>query len=708
MPHNQIRVAAIILAIAIVVSNTQLSAHADDDTKTDVPLRKVVLFSSGVGYFEHNGKVNENASVDLKFHVDDINDLLKSMVVQDLGGGTVSTVTYGSRDPVSKTLKTFAIDLTSNPTMPELLGQIRGEKITIEGPNKITGTILGVEKRQRKVADNEVLNYYVINLLTENGLRSLPLEGISSISLNNKQLDEELQKALVILALGHSTDKKTVSLSFQGMGERPVRIGYIQETPLWKTSYRLVLNNDKKPQLQGWAIVENATEFDWGNVDLTLISGRPVSFRMDLYQPLYVQRPTVVPELYASLMPQLYDQDLIAKQKAFEGLARNESKKADGLYRDRKELAAKGRPGRAAQQLGQGAIGDYAAPRTPGVNTAMESEEMDMLQSVKSLADAGEVGELFQYKIETPVKLDRQRSAMLPIVNGEIEAKKVSIYNPNVQQKHPMNGLQFVNSTDLHLMQGPITVFDGGTYAGDARIRDMEPNGKRLLSYALDLSTEVASESKSSPDELVSVKINKGTLATIRKYSRTTTYTVKNSGSNDKHVLIEYAKDPNWKLVAPEKPEETTRNQYRFGVDAKPGEPAKLIVKEERIQHQSYTLTNIDSNTIYIYIRSGSVSESVKAALREVIQRKQALSEITRERSQYSQEIAQISKEQSRIRSNMAALDRNSDLYIRYVKKFTTQEDNIEDLRDKIAALIVKENKLRKELDLYLQNLNIG
>ena len=96
-----------------------------------------------------------------------------------------------------------------------------------------------------------------------------------------------------MLATAHSTDKKTVTLNFLGDGKRPVRVGYIQETPIWKTSYRLVLKDKEQPFLQGWAIVENTTEEDWDDVDLTLVSGRPISFIMDLYQPLYVQRPVV-------------------------------------------------------------------------------------------------------------------------------------------------------------------------------------------------------------------------------------------------------------------------------------------------------------------------------------------------------------------------------------------------------------------------------
>jgi hypothetical protein len=241
-------------------------ASAQDKADEAVPLKKLVLFNSGVGYFEHSGNVEGDASVDLKFNVDDVNDLLKSMVTQDLGGGRISTVIYGSRDTITRTLKTFSIDLTTSPTIDELLVQIRGEKVEVESPNKVTGTILGVERRKRKV-DDDVVEYDVLNLVTATGLKSVSLEQVSSIKLLNEKLDAELRQALLILATGNSTDKKTVSLKFLGEGKRPVRIGYIQETPVWKTSYRHVLSDEGQPQLQGWAIVENQTESDWSNVN---------------------------------------------------------------------------------------------------------------------------------------------------------------------------------------------------------------------------------------------------------------------------------------------------------------------------------------------------------------------------------------------------------------------------------------------------------
>lgn len=685
-------VAMIVAGLAAGVSR----AVAQDPRGPQLPVRRVVLYNSGVGYFEHQAVVEGDVRVDLKFNVDDVNDLLKSMVLQDEGGGNIATITYGSKDPITKTLKTFAIDLTTNPTLAELLSQVRGEVVEIEAASKIVGTIVGVERRRQPAGKDQVVEVEYLNLLTEQGLRSVELASVGRIRLAKQSLNEELVKALAVLALGHATDKKTVSLNFQGQGERRVRVGYIQETPIWKTSYRLVIGDDGRPFIQGWAIVENTTEEDWTDVQLTLVSGRPISFVMNLYDPLYVPRPLVEPELFASLRPQTYGQDLSEADEQVEG-------RAEKAARQRLQALANGAaPAAPAASAGRPGLEGGGARR------AAKDRAIDLQRGVRSVAEAGEVGELFQYVIESPVSLPRQQSAMLPIVQGSVEGRKVSIYNPAVHAKHPLNGLYLKNSTGLHLMQGPITVFDGGAYAGDAQIEDLAPDAQRLISYALDLDTEVAPESKGYPEQFVSVRIAKGVLYASRKLQRGQEYTIKNSSLKSKEVIIEYPLEYGWTLVTPNEPTEKTREVYRFAVTAEPGKSAKLLVSEEQVVEQAVNLNNLDDPNIQLYIRAPVASEQVQQALREVLRRKREIERLALEQQQLELQLAAISQEQARIRENMAQLERNSDLYNRYVKKLNSQEDEVEQARAKIAELVQQIASKRKALDDYLLGLELN
>jgi hypothetical protein len=668
------------------------------------------MFSSGVAFFEHAGQVDGNAQVEMKFDVKDINDLLKSMVLQDEGGGRISTVSYGSKDPLTRTLATFSIDLTQNPTLADLLNQIRGEQIELDAPTKIAGVILGVEKRQAPAGkDGPAVEVAFLNLLTDDGLRSVSLDGVGRIKLQNEKLDAELRQALLVLATSKSQDKKAVSLNFLGQGMRPVRVGYVQEAPIWKTSYRLVLSDDAPPFLQGWAIVENTTESDWNDVGLTLVSGRPISFVMDLYEPLYVDRPEIKPELYASLRPRAYDQDLALRDDRFlrDGQQGGEQAQAGQL------AGRASRLGRELRTAGGAPMGGTAGGYGfAGIAARAESLEakavLDLQQGVQSIAQTSNVGELFRYHIATPVKLARGKSAMLPIVNESVKGDKVSIYNELTHVKHPLNGLRLKNSTELHLMQGPITVFDDNAYAGDAQIHDLPPGSERLISYALDLDAEVAPTVKQQPAAIVSVRINKGTVLTSYKHTRTKSYVVKNSGKKAKQVLVEYPIEQPWKLVEPKQPSEKTRGQYRFHVQADAGKPATLNVNEEHTQRETIALANLDDGRIQLLLSAPQVSDAVKHALRDVVQRKLAIQQAGQKRQELERQIAVIEAEQKRIRENMAQLPKDSDLFRRYVTKFTEQEDQVDALRQQVTAGVAEENRLQKSLDDFLTNLNLS
>ncbi len=691
------------LAACATTSAAESQAAADS-----LPLKQVVLFTSGVGFFQHAGRVTDDATVEMKFATDRINDLLKSMVLEDLGGGTVSSVSYASRDPITKTLGTFAVNLTDNPSMGQILGRLRGEKIEVDAAAPALGTIVGVEKRTVPAGENKTVEKEFVTLLTAEGLKTLALDTITRIKLVDARLQGELEKALAVLALGHDNDKKAVTLNFTGKGPRDVRVGYVQESPLWKTSYRLVVDDEAaadgtaKALLQGWAIVENTTDQDWKDVRMSLVSGRPISFVMDLYQPLSVPRPLVMPELYASLMPQVYGQDLAA---------------ADGRFRARggeeDALARKSQAGAGAdtavvdaeRRLAEAVPFGAAASRA---EAARDERMFAAAANVRSLAQGEKLGELFRYEIEKPVTIERQRSAMLPIVGEKVEAEKVAIYDEAVLAKHPLSGLRLVNSTKLNLMQGPVTVFEAGAYAGDARIEDMAPGSERLVSYAVDLDVEVNPRIEQQPEEIVGVRIVKGTLIATRKYARKKVFEIKNSNEKPVKLLVEHPREAGWNLVDPKQAAETTRDRHRFAVTAESGKPVTLAVAEERPDVQHVALTNLADGMILFYSRSKTASPAVKEALEQVIAKKRAIEEIVRAKQEQEREIQVVEQEQNRIRQNMAQLDRTNELYAKYVRKFAEQEDRVEAIRKAIAGLVQREQEARQALDDYLSAVELN
>ncbi len=690
-------------AQAAGTQTTEQAWTARDSTgeQTSVPIRKVVLFSSGVGYFEHAGEVEGNAATELRFKSVQINDVLKSLVLEDLGGGRAGTIVYPSQDPLSKTLSSFQVDLSEDPSLGELLDQLRGADVAVSvHGEELTGTILGLETKSRVVEDTGLSEQkWWINILTDAAIRSIPLESVQKIELKDPQLEAELHKALRALAQSRDQDKKPVEIGFTGDGRRPVRIGYIVETPIWKTTYRLLMPDEdgEKGKLQGWAIIENQTESDWNDVQLSLVSGRPISFVQDLYQPLYVPRPVVRPQLYASLTPQSYGAG-IAEAKVSE---LGDKVDATTMARRGRGFAGGGGFG------GLGAQNPFSGGDAEGRLYAYSAAPLDAAASVAALAQAADVGELFQYTVDG-VSLPRRQSAMIPIVTDDVDVERVSIYNQAVLSGNPLNGAILTNTTDKHLLQGPVTVLDDHTYAGDARIDNLPPGQHRLLSYAVDLDVNVNIRSGGQHSNVQTAKIVKGTLEIQRKDVASQDYVLDNKGERNKVLVIEHPRRSDWRLVDTDKPFETTDALYRFKLDVPSGKTVKLPVTEETVRSQSITLLSAETGAFENYSRTGEIPADVRDALAKVIEYKSALIDTQRLIDKRRARVQEITTEQQRIRANMSTVPRDSTYYGRLLSKLDVQETELDKLRVEIDELTSRSEQQRKALEDYLAGLNVS
>ncbi|MBN9118275.1 MAG: DUF4139 domain-containing protein [Planctomycetes bacterium] len=698
------------------------AGEAKQDLKpaTNLPITRVVLFNSGVGYFSRSGEVEGDARVDLTFPESDINDLLKSMVLEDFGKGHISAVSYDSREPIARTLSSFAINLTGTPTYAGIVAQMRGERVEVavsptaaNQPGKLTGTIVGVEK-QKVPAGNTTVDADILNLWCAEGLRAVKITDVQSLRFANPVIESEFRRALDVLALSHDSQKKAVQLHFAGQGKRQVQVGYVVEAPIWKTSYRLVLADKEKPYLQGWAMVENPTDEDWGAVKMALVSGRPISFKMDLYNPLYISRPTVEPELFASLRPVTYS-----------GGFGNGTAAAHAARPTDEALARAPRPGAAPMAPGfaggpgggggfDGRMGLAGADKAKDADRKAYANDVGRelagrmnTGTVGNAATAGALGDFFQYVIDHPVTLSRQKSAMLPIVGKDIEGSRVSIYNPAVQAKHPLLGLRFKNTSGAHLNQGPITVFEGSVYAGDTRVLDVQPNEERLLSYAIDLGTEVDPKAGAGAQKITSVKAVKGIVTTVTKVTDEKTYRIVNRSQTDRTLLIEHPNrtSQQFKLVDTDKPVEDTPEVYRFQTAVKAGETKSFTVKEERDITQTVTLTNGAENQIRYFISLSEASPQLKEALKVALKVKGEWDVARRDLEDVVRDLQRLNADQDRIRKNLRETPKEAEVYQTYLKKLADQEKEIDALTAKQKKLMAGEFAARKKYEDYLANI---
>ncbi|OQA29188.1 MAG: hypothetical protein BWY59_00483 [Verrucomicrobia bacterium ADurb.Bin345] len=659
--------------------------------QAEVPLRNVVLFTSGVGYFERSAEIEGDSATELALKTDQMADLIKSLVLVDEGGGRISAVTYDARDPLDRTLKSFSVDLTDNPGLPALLNRMRGVPVRVKtASGELTGEVLGVEVHERWVDEQKFIEC-ALNVFSDGVIKSVLMDQVQWFEPLDEKVRADLAAALDTLASGLDRDKKTIRLNFAGKDKRRVRVGYMLEAPVWKTSYRLVLDEKGSALLQGWAHIENTTDEDWRGVQLALVSGRPISFIQNLYDPIYLRRPVVQNELYASAVPQLYGGavDSIAFGDESDVFAEQE-------FAAPKAFAV-GRAGGARLRRQDAAM----APAP-----AMAPAEM-LRETVQAAATGRETGELFSYPVDEPVTLPRRQSAMIPIVNKDVRLEKLSIYNEGADAKFPLNGVEFTNTTGLFLMQGPVSVFEDGIYAGDARLNDTARNEARLLSYAVDLASEVKPERKSAPERITSLKAVHGVLWVTRLYEDTTEYAVRNKRDKARRYLIEHPIRSDWELVEPAKGVEKTRDLYRCRTEVPAGKTEAVRFVERRNVSQSIMLSNISTDNIEFYLRQSRISSALKQALQKLAGLQAALAEVRAKRVDRERRVKEITDEQNRIRENMKAVARPSDSYSMWEGKLVQQEKELDRLRLEIEELRADEMKKQGEINDFIAKLNV-
>ncbi|WP_439621139.1 DUF4139 domain-containing protein [Gemmata sp.] len=743
IPLGALSCALLFLAPAVRGEPEMPARAAAADAKAvpaaDLPVTRIVLFNAGIGYFHREGEVTGDARVDLRFDEADVNDLLKSLVLTDAGGGKPRAVTYDNRLPVEYALKGFAVDVTENPSMGQLLHQVRGEKIEVadKSGTTLTGQIVSVEKPQAGPAAAAAPDER-INLLTDDGLQTVELKQVKKLKFVRPELQAEFKKALEVLAASRGDNKKTVSVAFGGNGKRRVAVGYVTEAPLWKTSYRLKIDEKGAVRLLAWATIENTTDEDWKEVKVSLVSGRPMTFQMDMYDPLFVPRPTVEPELFASLRPPMYQGNLNPTGMGM-GAGVNPGQGnlgfgAGGLGVGGGQLGQFGnfqggnfqggnfQGGQFGNQGGQfGIQGGFANPapylprvprpdvrtlygqrltfeeylgRSRGTVPPAADPDRPAAKTIRDPLDkqggalaAAEGGELFEVAIDGPVTLPRQKSALVPILDKEVTGSRVSIYNPTVLAKHPLLGLRVKNATGTPLAQGPVAVYDAGTFAGDARLPDVQKNEERLISYAVDLATEVVTTEKPKVGTVEVVRVVPGKVSAQTRWKWRTEYVIRNRDARDRTVIIEHPRVGDRKLVTPVRPAEVTRSFTRFEVPVKAGARETLEVTEESESGEAHALDGANTETLLYYSKMDATKPAVRAVLAKLLELRGKLEDTRGGIAAEHAALKEIADDQDRIRKNIERAPKESEAYKRYVKKFDDQETEIEKRQAKVKEL---------------------
>jgi hypothetical protein len=486
-------------------------------------------------------------------------------------------------------------------------------------------------------------------------------------------------------------------------------------------------------------VVENTSDEDWKDVRMALVSGRPMSFRMDLYQPLFVPRPVVEPNRFATLRPPSYSGPLGAgpggvgfgylggagqvgnggggqwgggRQGGLNlglngglNIGLNLGNQGGGNPDDTVGPPRQGDPRLTFEEL-QRRREQQREARDQAAKVGAAVAGLDATDGVTALASSEEVGDYFQYALEDHVTLPRQKSAMLPVVTQAVAGSRVSVYNPAVNARNPLLAVRFKNTTAQPLLEGPVSVFDGGVYAGDALLPDLQPTEERLLGYAIDQGTEVRTAAKTLPEHLVAVKMVKGVIRSTSTRREVRTYALRNRSPHDRVVLLQQPVRPDWKLVAPEKPPETSRGLYLFEVKAPAGKAVEYEVTEEKTDTGDYPARGISDDWLRDLGPDSPVSAKVREALQKVFDQRARVAAAHAEIGPLERQAAKLRDDQARVRANLGSVPYGSEPHKLWLAKVARQEEEIDKLDATLEEKRKQEAALDKELSALLEGLN--
>ncbi len=693
------------------------------DSASLLPVKRVVLYKNGVGYFEHSARVHSTQDLSIDFTTAQLNDVLKSLTAVDLGDGRVSSVRYNSIAPLDERLKSLRLPFGEQVTQAEYLTALRGARVEVRsGSATATGRLLSVEKIRKQRARDDFEDVTTFTIVSDAGeMRNFDLGSATSVRIAERELTAEVGRYLSLIGSSRARDVRRMSFTAAGSGDRDIFVSYISEVPVWKSTYRILFPEkpNEKPLLQGWAIVDNTIGEDWKDVQLSLVAGAPQSFMQDISQPFYVRRPVVPLPASVMLTPQSHEATLeqYAKLQAppspggshattslygivkdpsgaavsgarvtvrndETGVSQVTTTDAQGRYRfndiqagnsavfvnatgfQRFNLAniylGIGRNNEIDATLNLGTSSETVEVR--GETPVLNTDTAEIAATVEKQgaeAEGKSAGDFFEYKIKQKITIGKNQSALVPILQAHIDAEKVTLWNA---ESAPLRALWIKNTSGQVLDAGSFNVLEAETFAGEGVLETIHPDERRLLSYAGDSAVHVKYTDESSEKPFSRIRIAKGIMLMTSEEHKTNKFTIRNADSEPRQVVVEYAAEEGWKLSqGTPQPEESTESYHRFRVPVDAGKTAELTVEAVHPNQVRYQLTNLDDDEVALLVQQNRVTPAMHQVFDRILKQEEKIGGISSAIADRKRESDQIAADQNRIRENMKALKGSSE-----------------------------------------------
>jgi hypothetical protein len=642
----------------------------------DLTLRRVMLSSGGVGYFEYSADVEGDAVLGLDVPLGQVDDILKSLVVFDAAGG-VAGIELPGRDSSVQAFGDAPFGPEALESPAAYLNALRGTEITVQGPRPMTGRIVRAEPATETI-ENASMQRIRVTLLGADGLRQFVLEDAESVQVTDPELRARIEHALESLRQEASLTTRHLTIRLKGKGSRAVAVGYVAAAPLWKATYRVMLNPAQAAtaRLQGWATLENQSGADWNEVTLTLQYGNPVTFRQALYRSYFVQRPEVPVEILGHVLPDVDTAAHAARQNAF---------------------GAASAPAPApAMVIGKASV---AAPPPP-------------LAAPADLTQANESAEETSFTLARPVDLAAGHTANVPIIDRDVPAPRIGLVP--FQSQHPLTSVRIRNDDSHSLPAGVLTFYDstgGASFAGDARLGGLPAGETRLVSYAQDLRTSVETSVSGQPNVMAAFSVADGVLNYTLRTRQVIRVAVTAPAKEARDLLLEIPRSNADQTLTPEdnkvRVSEQTATAFRIALSLAPGESRAVTVWLDQPLRQSTALVDGNDTVLQMVVGEDKLNPTARAAVAHVLDLRRDEARKKAEVARQRKLLADVQDDEDRIRKNLAAVATSDSLRTRLTRALDADETRIEQLRKTIDDAQLEADQAHRTLTDAVATLRI-
>ncbi len=697
--------------------------------QTSLPLKRVVITTSGLALYEHDGTVTGDADIGLSVRLDSVDDVLKSLTVLD-DKGTIGGVSLPGREPLSQAFRDLPFGQEDLSSLTGLLMALRGSEVQLSSDAKnAAGRLLTVTPETEQTKDG-VITRNRVGISTKDGIKTFLLEDLSALRFADAEVQAQIDRALEAIASSRIRDRRTVDVSLKGSGERPVTLAYIQAAPLWKSGYRLVLpevgEKDAKAVIQGWAVLENTTGADWDKVSITLTSGSPVTYTQALYESYYLSRPELPVRVMNRVMPRVdhgtvgMDDESDAGENGATGGASTpfgmRAMKSKAMAAEA-EMAVPRDAMSYEKMAGNLAAAPAAMPPMPSGAAVMEATRANSMATGAQMALAQDAAGQMTFTFPEPVTLSAGNTLMVPFISESFPAERLWVYQPETDATHPLAAVELKNAGKGGLPPGILTLYDhsgaggGLIHVGDAEM-PLTPKGEhRFIPFALDAETTIDRQT-AQDRQLGLMTVSRGVLRQKVVWLNKTSYRIKAPAEEDRLIVIEHPRMPGWELVTPENVEgkpEITPDSYRLRLRVEAGKTATLTVTLRRAEEESISLVTMGPEDLHMRVAAAGkdLPEDLRKALEKVISLRAAVYESDVKLRDIARERQAITDDQARMRENISAVGTTSAVGKRYLDKMQEQEDRLAVLQASEDKLLAQKAEAQNALEAFIKTIEL-